>query len=40
MGEVLALAIVDVFFEEGFEGGRHKRRLAQIAEIEEQESVR
>ena len=40
LGEVLALAIVDVFFEEGFEGGRHKRRLAQIAEIEEQESDR
>lgn len=40
LGEVLALAIVDVFFAEGFEGGRHQRRLAQIAEIEEQESTR
>ena len=40
LGDVLALAIVDVFFSEDFEGGRHERRLAQIAEIEEQESKR
>lgn len=40
LGEVLALAIIDVFFSEGFEGGRHERRLAQINEIEEQECAR
>lgn len=37
LGEALALAIVDIFLETGFEGGRHERRLAQISEIEEQE---
>lgn len=40
LGQVLALAIVDVFFSEGFEGGRHERRLAQINEIEEQECAK
>lgn len=40
LGQVLALAVVDVFFSEGFEGGRHERRLAQINEIEEQECAR
>lgn len=29
-----ALAIVDVFLETKFEGGRHERRVAQISEIE------
>jgi ribose 5-phosphate isomerase B len=33
----LALAIVDVFLGTGFEGGRHLRRVGQIAEIERRE---
>lgn len=33
----LALAIVDVFLGTGFDGGRHLRRVGQIAEIERQE---
>ncbi|MBA3431460.1 MAG: ribose 5-phosphate isomerase B [Actinobacteria bacterium] len=37
MGAGLALAVVDVFLDEGFEGGRHARRIAQVAEIEQQE---
>ena len=37
LGEQFALAIVDEFLSEGFEGGRHERRVAQIAHIEEQE---
>jgi ribose 5-phosphate isomerase B len=36
----LALAIVDVFLETKFEGGRHERRLAQIKEIEAEASER
>ncbi len=32
-----ALAIVDVFLETKFEGGRHERRVAQIADIENSE---
>jgi ribose 5-phosphate isomerase B len=35
LGTELALAIVDAFFAASFEGGRHVRRLAQIAEVEE-----
>jgi ribose 5-phosphate isomerase B len=34
----LACAILDVFLETEFEGGRHAERLAQLAEIEAQES--
>src|ERR671918_2168348 len=34
LGEGLALAIVDLFLATPFEGGRHQRRVAQLAEIE------
>jgi ribose 5-phosphate isomerase B len=34
LGNELALSIVDVFFQSEYEGGRHDRRLAQIAEVE------
>ncbi len=34
LGEALALAIVDVFLSTDFEGGRHQRRVDQIAAIE------
>ena len=37
LGETLALAIVEVFLNTGFEGDRHIRRLQQIAEIEREE---
>lgn len=37
LGEALALAIVDVFLQTDFEGGRHMRRLEQIADIEKEE---
>ena len=37
VAEAFALSIVDVFLATEFEGGRHERRLAQIADIEEQE---
>lgn len=37
LGEDLALGIVDSFLGEGFEGGRHLRRVQQIAEIERDE---
>lgn len=37
LGEALALAIVDVFMQTDFEGGRHVRRLDQIADIEKEE---
>ncbi len=40
LGEPFALAIVDTFLATGFEGGRHERRLAQIADIERQECER
>jgi ribose 5-phosphate isomerase B len=33
----LACSIVDTFLEASFEGGRHERRLQQIAEIEREE---
>ena len=35
-----ACSIVDVFLATGFEGGRHKRRLDLIAEIEREECAR
>lgn len=35
-----AFAIVDVFLSTSFEGGRHARRLAQIADIEREECER
>lgn len=37
IGEELALSIVDVFLQEGFEGDRHQRRIDQIAGIEQEE---
>ncbi len=38
LGEPFALAIVDVFLVTEFErGGRHERRVRQVAEIEQQE---
>jgi ribose 5-phosphate isomerase B len=38
LGEEFALAIVDAFLAAEFEGGRHARRIALIAQIEEEES--
>ena len=38
LGEGLAAVIVDVFLAAEFEGGRHARRVAQIAEIEAEEA--
>ena len=40
LGPELALAIVDVFFTTGFEGGRHIARLAEVAAIEDEECAR
>jgi ribose 5-phosphate isomerase B len=40
LGPDLALAIVDVFFSTDFEGGRHARRLAEVADIEAEEHDR
>ena len=40
LGTELALYIVDVFLTTGFEGGRHVPRLAEIADIEEEERTR
>jgi ribose 5-phosphate isomerase B len=37
LAEPYALAIVDVFLATGFDGGRHERRIQQIAEIEDEE---
>jgi ribose 5-phosphate isomerase B len=37
LGEEFALTIVDAFLEAEFEGGRHARRIGQIAKIEEEE---
>jgi len=38
LGEGLATSIVDIFLSTAFEGGRHERRLAQLADIEVEES--
>ena len=40
LGETFALAVVDVFLQTEFEGGRHVRRVEQIAEIEDEECGR
>ena len=40
LGVELALAIVDAFLATGFEGGRHARRVEQIAGIEEEEATK
>jgi ribose 5-phosphate isomerase B len=37
LAEEFAYAIVDVFLSTGFEGGRHQRRIDQIADIEAEE---
>lgn len=37
LADAYALAIVDTFLNTGFEGGRHERRVAQIADIEKEE---
>ena len=37
LGDELALAVVNTFLTTGFEGGRHARRLGQIADIEREE---
>lgn len=37
VAETFALAILDVFLETKFEGGRHSRRVAMIADIEAEE---
>jgi ribose 5-phosphate isomerase B len=37
LGETLALAIVDVFLTTEWEGGRHAARVAQLADIENEE---
>jgi ribose 5-phosphate isomerase B len=37
LAPIFALAIVDVFLSASFQGGRHQRRLTQIAEIEKEE---
>jgi ribose 5-phosphate isomerase B len=39
LGETLALAIVDLFLATPYEGGRHDARLAQLREIEAEESA-
>ena len=39
LGETLALTIVDVFLATPYEGGRHDARLAQLREIEAEESA-
>ena len=39
LGNELALAIVDEWLATGFEGGRHLKRLEQIAGIEQEECV-
>jgi ribose 5-phosphate isomerase B len=40
VGEGLADEIVAVFLGTDFEGGRHERRVAQLAEIESEEASR
>jgi ribose 5-phosphate isomerase B len=40
VGEGLAEEIVSVFLGTAFEGGRHERRVAQLAEIEAEEASR
>ena len=35
VGPGLALKIVDIFLETGFDGGRHSRRVAKLMDIEE-----
>jgi ribose 5-phosphate isomerase B len=37
LGDGLATSIVDIFLSTPFEGGRHERRVAQIAQIEAEE---
>ena len=39
IGEGLALMIVDTWLEAEFEGGRHQRRVDEIADIEKRYSL-
>ena len=39
LGDTLALAVVDAFLATGFDGGRHERRVRQLAEIEQEEAT-
>jgi ribose 5-phosphate isomerase B len=39
IGDGLALVLVEVFLTTEFEGGRHESRLAQLADIEREESA-
>lgn len=36
VGEGLAIELVDIFLNTGFEGGRHARRIAKLAQLEEE----
>ena len=40
LAPTLACALVDVFLQTDFEGGRHARRIAQIGDIEKEECER
>lgn len=40
LGSDLALAIVDTFLSQSFDGGRHERRIGQITQIEQEECGR
>ena len=40
VAEPLALAVLDVFLATAFDGGRHVRRIAQLADIEREECGR
>ena len=40
VAEPLALAVLDVFLSTGFDGGRHVRRIEQLADIEREECAR
>lgn len=40
LGDGLAVSIVDIFLSTEFEGGRHQRRLRQLADIENEEAAR
>ena len=39
LGDALALAVLDEFMASGFDGGRHAVRVAQLAEIEQEEAA-
>jgi len=39
LGDVAAMAIVDIWLKTEFAGGRHQRRVEKIAEIERDEAA-